>query len=187
MPVFEIRPVSLSNGEFAAAWFDDESALWNDERLHKPESLLVTWQVPRLRLWRPERGATPALFNPNAYAVSAEVRSALAHCSGVEFLPVEIAGFGTFFILHVVEACEVPEGCSLRRAPPPSGNIVELFSFPVSYAPGADFFRLLQPQDLAAAGFIYTEIYVSIDGARAVEDACGRYLSAREVGGTVPR
>src|SRR5262245_41675172 len=125
MTVCKLRPASTPEGRFAATWFDDERLLWDEERLHKPQPLLATWKAPSLRLLEPQ--ATPVLFNPNALAVCAEVRDALAEFTEIEFLPIEAAG--TFFIMHVVTALEAPPGCSLRRSSP-SENIVELRAFP---------------------------------------------------------
>ena len=182
MSVFEVQPTSLPNGEFAAAWFDDESALWDDDRLHKARSLIEEWRAPSLRLFRPERGATDVLFNPNAIAVSERVREELRRFSGVEFLPIAIEDCGSaFFVVHVTVAVEPLQEFSVRRAPPPSGNIVELFEFPTEYTPPADFFRVRQPTDSAAgpAGYCLRRIYVSDAGARALSAACGAYLEAR--------
>jgi hypothetical protein len=178
MPIYEIKPVSLPNGEFAAAWFDDDAGFWDDDRLLKPQSVVATWRRPSLILRRPERGATPVLFNPNAYAVSDEVRNKLAGFREIEFLPIEVAD-DTYFILHMIMSCEAPDGCRLRRAPPPSGNIVELFAFPDNYMSDADFFRLRQPKDSAAgrAGYCTRASYASDIGARAMEAACSSYLN----------
>jgi hypothetical protein len=181
MSVFELRLVSLPDGKFAATWFDDERFLWDDERLHKAEPVIVKWQAPRLQLLEPR--PTPVLFNPKAFAVSKEVRAALAHFPEVEFLPIEIAGFGTFFIMHVVAAVMAPECCSLRRSPV-SKNIVQLYGFPPTYTPSADLFRVAQPDDSAAGrtGFCVSPIYASARGAQSVVAACRGYLRAVNVG-----
>jgi hypothetical protein len=181
MSVFKLHPVSLPDGKFAATWFDDERFLWDDERLHKAEPVIVRWQAPRLQLLEPR--PTPVLFNPKAFAVSKEVRALLAHFPEVEFLPIEITGFGTFFIVHVMAAVMAPERCSLRRSPV-SKNIVELYGFPPTYTPSADLFRVVQPDDSAAgrAGFCVTTIYASARGAQSVVAACRGYLGAVKVG-----
>jgi hypothetical protein len=167
MTIFKLRPVSLPSGDFAATWFDDQELLWDDERLHKPQSLQLTWQVPTLRLLKPR--PTPVLFNPNAFAVSDEVRLALAHFPEIEFLPIAVIGFGTFLVMHVTRTLPLPNGSSVRRSPV-SKNIVELFAFPKSYVPSADFFRVAQPEDSAAgmSGFCMKPIYASIAAARAI-------------------
>ena len=175
MAVFKLQPASKPEGAFAATWFDDERMLWDDERLHKPQPIRATWKAPSLRLLKPQ--ATPVLFNPNALAVCAEVRDALADFLEIEFLPIETAG--TFFIMHVVMALEAPLGCSLRRSPV-SKNIVELRAFPAGYVPPASFFRVSQPKDSAAgrAGFCMSTIYTSATGAQSVIAACHGYLEA---------
>jgi hypothetical protein len=123
MKVFELHPSSLPNGEFAAAWFDDEQLLWDDDLL------------PR--------------------AVTATIDA-------------------------------LPE-FSIRRAPPPSGNVVELYEFPVDFACPASFFRVRQPADSAAgrAGYCLPEIYVNDSGARAVTASCAGYWEARPLPRTV--
>jgi hypothetical protein len=81
--------------------------------------------------------------------------------------------------MHVVMAVTVPDGCALRRSPV-SNNIVELFAFPMGYAPSANFFRVAQPNDSAAgfAGFCMKTIYASAAGAQSVIAACHGYLDA---------
>jgi hypothetical protein len=177
MSVFKLQALSMPDGKFASTWFDDERLLWDDQRLHKAEPTLAKWQGPRLRLLEPR--PTPVIFNPNAFAVSRAVREALAHLSEIEFLPVHIEGFDTYFIMHVVSAVAAPDRCFLRRSPV-SKNIVELFSFPSDYTPGADLFRVAQPEDSAAgrAGFCMSSIYASAEGAQSVLTACQGYLKA---------
>jgi hypothetical protein len=183
MTAFEVRPVSLSNGQFAAAMFDDEPGTWDDERLRKPVPVATAWQAPELRLVGPGEGATPVLINPNAYAVAPAMRSRLAACTGLEFLPIDIAGFGTFFVMHVIAAADAPHGTRLRRAPPPSGNIVEIFSLPTEFSPPADFFRIRQPKDSAAgaAGTCLYQIYAGPSGAQALDNACWQFLQAKKM------
>jgi hypothetical protein len=176
MSVFKLKVVSLPNGDFAPTWFDDEQFTWDDKRLRLAEPLVATWQTPRLQLLRPR--PTPVLFNPVALAVSEDVRAALADFSEIEFLAVEIAGFSTFFIMHVVAAVTAPEGCSLRYSP--GGNIVELFSVPPSYTPEVDFFRVALRNDLPAgsACACMPAIYASARGAQSVVATCRGYLRA---------
>jgi hypothetical protein len=177
MTIFKLRPVSLPDGDFASTWFDDEELLWDDERLHKPQPLLATWQVPTLRLLKPR--PTPVLFNPNAFAVCDEVRLSLAHFAEIEFLPIDIVGFCTFFVVHVTRILPLPEGSSVRQSPV-SKNIVELFAFPKGYVPPADFFRVAQPVHSAAgsAGFCMNTIYASTAGACAMLATTKSYLAA---------
>ena len=188
MTIFELKPSSLPNGEFAAAWFDDEQRTWDDDRLHKVGALADVWEAPRLKLFRPERGATDVLFNPNALAVSTRVRDELRCFPELEFLPIAIEGSGPFFVLHVTVAVDVSLGFSVRRSPVPSGNVVELFEFPVGYIPPAAFFSVRQPEDSSAgrAGYCLRRIYASEVGARALEAACGTYLIARALRDRIP-
>ena len=148
MAIHVVSPRSLPNGEFAAEWFDDERCLWDDERLHKPGVVANAWTPPRLRLHRPERGATGILFNPNAYAFSAGVCEGIQF-EGIEFLPIEVDGYGIFYLVHPVVEIEVPPQSNFRQAPPPSCNIVEFLSFAPTYfaALGSRFMKpeLLQP------------------------------------------
>jgi hypothetical protein len=181
--VFELRPTSREDGSLTAAWFDDAASLWNDRRLRQPESLLSSWQTPRLQLYRPESGPTAVLFNPNAYAVSEGLRDALSRFHELEFLPVEIESFGIYFVLHVTQAIELPEGCKVRRAPAPSGNIVTIESFPTTYEPQTAFFRILHPEGSAArrAGSACKAIFANRAGADAINSSAGFHLCAAEV------
>jgi hypothetical protein len=185
MALFELRPVSRPDGSFAAAWFDDETCLWNDDRLSSPSALERKWVAPSLKLHRPEIGATPILFNPNALAVPERVKDELSSFSELEFLPVHIEGHGVFYVLHVTAAIELPAGCKARVAPAPSGNIVQIEAFPRSFEPEFSFFRILQPLGSAArrVGASTRAVYLSESGARAIAASASGYLVASEVSG----
>ncbi len=185
MAVFELRPASKSDGSLAAAWFDDEACLWNDERLSSPAPIARTWRVPSLKLHRPEAGATAVLFNPNALAVSETVRDQLARFAELEFLPVQIEGHGMFYVLHVTAAIELPAGSKARAAAAPSGNIVQIEAFPKSFVPESSFFRVLQPIGSAArrTGASTRAIYLSETAVRAIDACAGGFLGASEVVG----
>lgn len=182
MPVFEICPVSLANGDFAAAWFHDERCLWEDPDLFKAVRLSTRWNTPDLQLHRPERGATAVLFNPHAYAVSQGAKDELAQFPELEFLPVQIRDHGTFFVLNVVASCELPAGSGARIPGAPGYNIVDIQTFPASFEPSLAFFRVRQPPDSAAgrAGFCVRSIYTNSKGASAIVALAGSFLSAIE-------
>ena len=181
MPTFELQICSTPEG-FAAAWFDNESHLWDDERLRSPGSLVREWVAPRLKLYRPERGATSVLFNPNALAISQGLRDELATFSELEFLEVSIEGHGTFFIFHVTAAIEIPPQSNARVAPTPSRNVVEIRSFPESFAPPSGFFRILQPTGSAASRMNRTTraIYLGQAGKNAIERLASPFLEVRQ-------
>lgn len=179
MTVFEIKPASKADGSFAAAWFDDDAYLWDDDRLSSAVPLAEAWAAPSLKLHRPKREATAVLFNPKALAVSDAVKDALAPFTELEFLPVRIEGNGDFYIMHVTATVELPAGSKARMAPPPSGNIVQIEGFPRSFEPEYAFFRVLQPVGSAAhrIGATTRTIYASIVGAQAIEAFTGGYLA----------
>jgi hypothetical protein len=183
MPVFEICPTSLPNGDFAATWFDDENCLWEDPRLFKAISLHIGWNTPALQLHRPNLGATAVLFNPNACAVSQGVKDELARFPELEFLPVRIEHHGTFFVFNVVASCELPAGSKARIPGAPGYNIVDIQAFPASFEPSMAFFRVRQPPDSAAgrAGSCVRSIYANSQGASAIATLVGAYLSAIEI------
>jgi hypothetical protein len=170
---------SLENGLLAANLFDDEQRLWDDDRLHKGPSLIAAWKAPRLKSVRRTSGATEVMFNPNAIAVSSSVQDRLRGFPGIEFLPVEIEGEGPFSLVHVTALVDLTPEIRVNRAPPPSGNVVELQEFPAGYAAPGPFFRMRQPPDSAAGrrGYCFDMIYATDEGARALEAACGAYLT----------
>jgi hypothetical protein len=182
MGTFRVVMKSLENGQFVADWFDDDQRLWDDERLHKGVSIISAWVAPHLKAFRRTGAGTDAatdvVFNPNGIAVSSSARDKLRDLPGVEFLPVDIEGRGQFFVIHVTKLSDVTPGVTARRAPPPSGNIVELQAFPADYAAPGPLFRVRQPPDSAAGnkGYCLDTIYANDEGARALEAACGVYL-----------
>lgn len=183
MSAFAIQPKSNPSGSFAVAWFDDSDYLWNDKRLSGSLPLSDQWQSPQLQLANPEIGATAILFNPNALAVSQGIRDEWSMFSDIEFLPVKIKGHGTFYIIHVISSIALPNGSRAKIAPPPSGNIVEVESFPHSFKPKFAFFRINQPDGSAASriGATTKKLYVNHAGAVAVQQVAGAYLNTNEV------
>jgi hypothetical protein len=182
MAIFELHAASKPDGSFAAAWFDDDEYRWNDERLSTAGSLARSWHAPSLRLHRPEAGATPVLFNPNALAVSERVKAELSSFTELEYLPLHIEGHGAYYILHVTSAIELPIGSDVRMAPE-SGNIVQIGAFPASFEPQFAFFRVLQPLGSAARRVSATTraIYRSGSGVRAFESCADGYLVAADL------
>jgi hypothetical protein len=142
---------------------------------------LTEWIAPSLQLHRPDQEATPVLFNPNAIAVSKRLRDELAAFSELEFLEVSIDGHGTYFILHAITAIELPARTSVRIAPAPSGNIVELLSFHDAFTCPPGFFRVLQPVGSAARrmGNTTRALYVGSAGKQAIERSASLFLEAR--------
>jgi hypothetical protein len=183
MVIYRIKPASLPNGQFAAEWFDDAAFLWDDERLRKREGLLEKWESPNLQLRDPSLTPTPVLFNPNALAVSVTVRNQLAIFTEIEFLPINIAGHGTFYILHLLASEEIPTNSSVFQAPSPSGNVVNIYTLPSSFEPVSALFRMTQPKESAAgrAGSCVRGIFASAHGAKALLSACTGFLLVDEV------
>lgn len=183
MNVFEVRPASKAGGSFAAAWFDDEAYLWNDDRLSLAAPITGAWLPPSLKLHRPVQGATAVLFNPNALAVSSALKDALASFVELEFLPVCIEGHGTFHIMRTVATIELPAGSKARIAPPPSGNLVQIDAFPSSFESEHAFFRVRHPPGSAAgrAGGVTRKMYANAAGAHAIETYARAYLIVTRV------
>ena len=125
------------------------------------------------------------LFNPNALAVSSRLREGLSSFDELEFLPVGIEGHGTFYVLHVVAAIDLPVGARARVAPGPNGNIVELKDFPADFESSKPFFRIKQPPLSAAgqAGFAVRGILVNQAGAVALARLASGFLEARPISG----
>ena len=181
MSIHRVKFVSLATGEFAAAWVDDERLTWEDHRLEL-EASIREWDPPTFYLIRGDAGAADVLFNPNAIVVASRVRSALEPFPELEFLPILVSGFGTYHVLHCLAGVDPPAGISLRRAPPPSGNIVELFGFPRAFSPQHAFFRVRQPPDSAAGRqrSCHRDLFVGPQGRDALSRSCGAYLRMEE-------
>jgi hypothetical protein len=181
MPVFEIFPSNGTDGNFAAAWFDDDECLWTDERLGTIDRIADEWHTPRLKLWKAASASTPVLFNPNAFAVSEEVRARLLDLEEIEFLPVSIEGHGVFYVLHVLKAIELPFGATARIAPEPSGNLIEIHGFPEGFSPPEGLFRVLHPEGSAArrAHRVGKTLYAGPNGAQVIGTVARGYLEPR--------
>jgi hypothetical protein len=182
MAIFELHAASKPDGSFAAAWFDNDGYQWNDERLLLAGSIAHSWKAPSLKLYRPEAGATPVLFNPNALAVSERVRAELSSFAELEFLPVQIEGNGAYYILHVMSAIELPIGSKARIAPE-TGNIIQIGAFPASFEPEFAFFRVLHRRASAGRRVAATTrtIYLSARGVQAIESCADGYLVASDL------
>jgi hypothetical protein len=183
MTIFEVHPASKADGSFAAAWFDDDTCLWDDDRLSLAAPITEAWAPPSLKLHRPKQGATAVLFNPNALAVSCALKDSLASFLDLEFLPVCIAGHGEFHIMRAVSTVELPFGSKARLAAPPSGNIVEIEAFPRLFDPKHAFFRVRHPKDSASgrSGGATRQMYVNAVGANAIETYAPDYLTLRRM------
>jgi len=183
MTTFKIQPTSKADGSFTAAWFDDDTFLWDDVRLSSTVSLAENWASPSLKLHHTARAATAVLFNPNALAVSSVVKEALVSFPELEFLPVSIERDGVFYIMHVTAAVELPIGSKARIASSPSGNIVQIEGFPQSFESEHAFFRVRHPAGSAARriGKVTKGIYASIAGAQAIQTFTSGYLEASEM------
>jgi len=116
MPVFEIKPVFIDGTDAAAEWVDNEHSAWNEPLLRTTAPLADRWEAPSLELYRSEKIATAVLFHPTAHVVSQGVRDELSHFPELEFLPVDVAGYGQFYAMHVLTSCELPAGSIADKA-----------------------------------------------------------------------
>lgn len=159
-----LKPKASPSGDLAAAWFDDPSFHWRDERLLRAEPLLPVWQVPELVLLRPRLGATAVLYNPSAFAVSEPIADAL-RTPELELLPIDVAGAGRYHLLHPLIALDTPKGASLRLSET-NGNLVQIRSLP-DFRPEARVFRFRHPRfsEAGRAGLLHPWIFTN-DAAR---------------------
>ena len=181
MPVFEIKPVFIDGIDAAAEWVDDEHSAWNEPLLRTTAPLAARWDAPSLELYRSDKHATAVLFHPIAHLVSQGVRDELSHFAELEFLPVNVAGYGVFHALHVLASCELPSGS--RADTGPGTDIALIRAFPASFEPPAPFFRIRHPGTFAARGvaLCVPDIYASEAAAMAVQKVAGRFLRAVRV------
>ena len=181
MPVFEIKPVFIDGIDAAAEWVDNEHATWNEPSLRTTARLAGRWVAPALELYRSEARATAVLFHPTVHLVSQGVRDELSHFQELEFLPVSVAGFGTFHAVHVLASCELPAGSTVDRGP--GTDIALIRAFPRDFQPPAPFFRIRHPGAAGAGGtaVCVPDIYASEAGAAAVQRVAGRFLRAVRV------
>jgi hypothetical protein len=181
MTVFEIKPVFIDGIDAAAEWVDNEHSAWNEPLLRSTAPLAGRWVAPSLELYRSEVAATAVLFHPTTHLVSQGVRDELSHFAELEFLPVNVAGFGVFHAVHVLASCELPPGSGVDHGP--GTDIALIRSFPASFMPPAPFFRIRHPGTLTARGVAVCvpDIYASELGATAVQKVAGKFLRAVRV------
>ncbi len=181
MPVFEIKPVFIDGIDAAAEWVDNEHSAWNEPLLRTTARLAARWVVPQLELYRSEASATAVLFHPTVHLVSQGVRDELSHFPDLEFLPVEVAGFGVFHALHVLASCELPDGSVVDRGP--GTDIALIRAFPPSFEAPSPFFRIRHPNTTASNGtaVCVPDIYASEAAATAVQKVAGQFLRAVRV------
>ena len=101
---------------------------------------------PSLELYRSEKIATAVLFHPTAHVVSQGVRDELSHFPELEFLPVDVAGYGQFYAMHVLTSCDLPAGSVADTGP--GTDIALIRAFPKSFEAPAPFFRIRHPGTL---------------------------------------
>jgi hypothetical protein len=177
MPVYEIKPVFIAGDQAAAEWVDDRHAAWNEPLLRTTLSLAARWTPPALELYRSEASATSVLFHPTAHVVSQGVRDELSHFAELEFLPVDVAGYGVFHALHVLASCELPAGSSADHGP--GTDIALIRAFPAGFEAPAPFFRIRQPGTATTRGAICVpDIYASESAAHLVQKVAGQFLRA---------
>lgn len=181
MPVYEIKPVFIDGRDAAAEWVDDHRSAWNDARLRSTAPLAARWTRPALELYRSDATATAVLFHPAAPLVSQGVRDELAHFDGLEFLPVDIAGYGVFFAMHVLASCELPPGSLVDTGP--GTDIALIRAFPRGFGAPAPFFRIRHPGSTAANGVAVCvpDIYADDAAAAEVRRLAGQFLHAQAV------
>ena len=181
MPVYEIKPVFIDGRDAAAEWVDDQHSAWNEPRLRTTARLGGRWQAPSLELYRSDARATAVLFHPAAPLVSQGVRDELAHFEGVEFLPVDVAGYGVFFAMHVLASCELPAGSEVDTGP--GTDIALIRAFPRAFEAPAPFFRIRHPGTTSAHGIAICvpDIYADAAAAAEVGRVAGQYLRAHAV------
>ncbi len=185
MPVFEIKPVFIDGIDAAAEWVDNEHSAWNEPLLRTTAPLAGRWVAPSLELYRSEASATAVLFHPTVHLVSQGVRDELSHfaddVADIEFLPVNVAGFGVFHALHVLASCELPPGSVVDHGP--GTDIALIRAFPASFEAPSPFFRIRHPAATAADGtaVCVPDIYASEAAATAVQKVAGRFLRAVRV------
>lgn len=181
MPVFEIKPVFIDGIDAAAEWVDNEHSAWNEPLLRTTAPLANRWEVPALELYRSDKIATAVLFHPTAHLVSQGVRDELSHFADLEFLPVNVAGYGVFYAVHVLASCELPGGSIADTGP--GTDIALIRAFPAAFEAPAPFFRIRHPGTLTVRGtaVCVPDIYASEAAATAVQKVAGQFLRAVKV------
>jgi hypothetical protein len=181
MPVYEIKPVFIDGIDAAAEWVDNQHSAWNEPLLRSTAVLAGRWTAPALELYRSEARPTAVLFHPTAHLVSQGVRDELSHFPGLEFLPVNVAGYGVFHAMHVLTAIDLPEGSVADRGP--GTDIALIRAFPAGFVAPAPFFRIRHPGTLMPSGvsICVPDIYASEAAATAVQKVAGQFLRAVRV------
>jgi len=120
-------------------------------------------------------------YHPAVPVVSQGVRDELSHFEGVEFLPVNVTGYGVFYAMHVLASCELPAGSVADHGP--GTDIALIRAFPKGFEPPAPFFRIRHPGTLTVRGMAVCvpDVYASEAAATAVMRVAGKFLRAVRV------
>ncbi len=168
-------------GAFRTSWFEDDSVLEEESPfdLLLTRSVAANWPAFRFTSKKP----TPVLFNPSAVAFSEEVRDTVGEIEGVEYLPILVNESQRYFIVHVIQAIELPEGSEVHPAPPESMAVI--YSFPQSFHGPPGLFRILQPKGSPprSAGIAMGDFYAGEETQKRIVSAAGEYLFFRSMQG----
>lgn len=169
------------DGTFRASWFEDDSLLEEASAadLWLTRSVAANWPAFRFTSMKP----TPVLFNPLAMAFSEEVRDTVGEIEGVEYLPILVNESQRYFIVHVIQAIELPEGSDVHPGPHEVMTVIR--SFPRSFHGPPGLFRILQPKGTLprSLGIAMKKFYAGEETQKRIVSAAGEYLFFRSMQG----
>jgi hypothetical protein len=177
-PAFSLAPVWDQKGNALYSLIDDANGLFEPSGIWATAPLSPRWVQPILVVAAKRRSADIYFCPGHLWLFSKDARQTLSWTEdqSAEFLPVTIAGIGTYYLLHPLAAVAVASSATARRNEI-SGNIsVEEAAFESKDVGDTPIFYAAQPRDSAAgrAGLCSSPVFLNF---RAAADLRGAAVS----------
>jgi hypothetical protein len=175
---FSLAPVWDQKGKAVYSLIDDANGLFEPPGIWATVPIGPRWVQPILVVATRRKSADIYFCPGHLWLFSKDARQTLSWTEdeSAEFLPVTIAGIGTYFLLHALVAVALASSATVHRNEI-SGNVwVEEAAFESKDVGDTPIFYAAQPRDSAAgrAGLCCSPIFLN---SRAAADLRGAAVS----------
>jgi hypothetical protein len=177
-PAFSLAPVWDKKGKAIYSLIDDANGLFEPSGIWATASLSPRWVQPILIVAARRKTADIYFCPGHLWLFSEDARQTLSWTENesAEFLPVTIAGIGTYYLLHALAAVTLAPSATVHRNEI-SGNVsIEEAAFESKDVGDTSVFYAAQPRDSAAgrAGLCSSPVFLN---SRAAADLRGAAVS----------